>query len=300
VKAFKRLLVLLLALGAGALATGCAVVLGAPGGKELTLGYIGWDENVAISNLTKVLLEEDLGYEKVELQLTDDAVVKQVFQGVADGDVAAFQDVWIPNHTKHLSEVADDVKHLDPWFLGKTAQGIAVPDYMDVHSLPELDKAGTDMIIGIEPGAAVHPQIKNVVIPGYHLDMKLVESSTLAMLFELQRAYGEREPIVFYAWSPHWMNLRYDLRYLRDPKDLQGAFNDPAKISTIVNEDLPDEDPVATAFLKAISLDAEQVNNLEADINAAGSENPEKGVRNWLKVNRDVVQPWIKAAKQAQ
>jgi ABC-type proline/glycine betaine transport system substrate-binding protein len=31
----------------------------------------------------------------------------------------------------------------------------------------------------------------------------------------------------------------------------------------------------------------------------AGADNPEKGVRNWLKDNQDVVQPWVKAAKEA-
>ncbi len=154
------------------------------------------------------------------------------------------------------------------------------------------------MIIGIEPGSAVHPQIKNKVIPGYHLDMKLVESSTPAMLFELQKAYKEREPMVFYAWSPHWMNLRYDFRYLKDPKDLLGDFNDRAKISTIVNKDLPEDDPVAYAFLKAISLNTEQINKMEADINDAGD--PVKGVKIWLKSNRDTVQPWIDAAEKAQ
>jgi glycine betaine/proline transport system substrate-binding protein len=294
-KVRKKLLVPLLVLAVGVLAAGCGV-----GGRELTLGYIGWDENVAVSTLTKVLLEEELGYERVDLQLTDEAVVKQVFQGVAVGDLDAFQDVWIPNHKKHLSEVGGDVEHLDPWFEGKTAQGIAVPKYMDVYSLPELDRAGTDMIIGIEPGSSVHPQIKNKVIPGYDLDMKLVQGSTAAMLTQLETAYDNEEPIVVYGWSPHWMNARYDLRYLKDPKDLQGDFNDPAKISTIVNEDLPEDDPVAYAFLKTISLDEEQVNTLEAQIIDAGANEPEMGVRNWLTNNRDVVQPWIEAAKQAR
>jgi glycine betaine/proline transport system substrate-binding protein len=289
---------LLLTIFVAALAVGCGRVPGVAGGKELTLGYIGWDENVAVSNLTKVILEDDLGYGKVELQLTDEAVVKQVFQGVADGDIAAFQDVWIPNHEKYLSEVGDNVEHLDPWFVGKTVQGIAVPDYMDVHSIPQLDKAGTDMIIGLEPGSAVHPQIKNVVIPGYHLDMKLVEGSTSAMLAELEKAYKEREPIVFFGWSPHWMNAEYDLRYLEDPKDLQGAFNDPAKISTIANKDLPEDDPVAYAFLEAILLNTEQLNEIEASINEA--EDPVKGVKAWLEGNRDTVQPWIDAAEKAQ
>lgn len=286
----------MLAVLVAALAAGCGPR--GMGGEELILGYIEWDENVAISTLTKVLLKGELGYENVELQLTDVAVVKQVFQGVAEGDLAAFQDVWIPNHKDHLRKVEDDVEHLDPWFEGKTAQGIAVPYYMEVHSLPELDKAGTDMIIGVEPGSAVHLQIKKKVIPDYNLDMKLVQGSTPAMLSELERAYEEREPIVIYGWSPHWMNARFNLRYLKDPKDLLGAFNDQARISTIVSEDLPDDDPVAYAFLKAMRLTEDQVDTLELAINEAGD--PEEGVRDWLEQNREVVRPWIEAAKQAQ
>ena len=164
-KAHRRLLNLLLSVAVGVLAVGCGGLGAVSGGKELRLGYIGWDENVAVSTLTKVLLEEELGYE-VELQRSNVAVVKQVFRGVAGGDLDAFQDVWMPNHKDYLSEVKDDVEHLDPWFEGKTVQGIAVPYYMDVRSLSKLDGAGTDMIIGIEPGSAVHPQIEDKVIPG--------------------------------------------------------------------------------------------------------------------------------------
>jgi glycine betaine/proline transport system substrate-binding protein len=293
----RRLPILLLVLAVVASTAGCGGLGAVSGGKELTLGYIEWDENVAVSSLTKVLLEEELGY-TVELQRTNVAVVKQVFGGVAEGDLDAFQDVWMPNQSAYLSEVEGNVEHLDPWFEGQTAQGIAVPYYMDVRSLSELDRAGTDMIISIEPGSAVQPQIHDKVIPGYDLDMKLVESSTPAMLSELEMAYEMRQPIVFFGWSPHWMNARYDFRYLEDPKDLQGKFNDPAKISSIVNEDLPDDDPVAYAFLKVISLDEEQINQLEADINEAGD--PDEGVKVWLEKNRDVVKPWVDTAKQAR
>jgi glycine betaine/proline transport system substrate-binding protein len=297
VKAYRRLPILLVVLAVGTLAVGCGGLGAVSGGKELTLGYIEWDENVAISSLTKVLLEEELGY-RVELQRTNVAVVKQVFQGVAEGNLDAFQDVWMPNQKKYLSAVGDDVEHLDPWFEGETAQGIAVPYYMDVRSLSELDHAGTDMIIGIEPGSAVHPQIKDKVIPGYDLDMKLVEGSTPAMLSELEKAYEMRQPIVFFGWSPHWMNARYDFRYLNDPKDLQGVFNNSAKISSIVNADLPEDDPAGYAFIKALSLDEKQINQLEADINNAGDL--DRGVKVWLEDNRNVVEPWIDAAKKAR
>ena len=297
VSVYRRLRILLVVLLVGTLTAGCSGLGAVSGGKQLALGYIDWDENVAVSTLTKVLLEEKLGYE-VELQRSDEAVLRQVYKGVAGGELDAFQDVWIPNQKEYLSEVEDEVEHLDPWFEGKTEQGIAVPYYMDVRSLSKLDHAGTNMINGIEPGSAPMPQIEDKVIPGYDLRMKLVESSTSAMLSELDTAYRMREPIVFFGWSPHWMNTRYDIRYLKDPSDLQGRFNDLAKISSIVKENLSEDDPVAYEFIKSISLSKEQINQMETDINEAGDA--EAGVKAWLEDNRSVVQPWVEAAKKAE
>src|SRR5215211_1578285 len=298
----RKLLTLMLGLVVGAL-----VVAGCGGGgggaseeKTLTLGSIGWTENIAVSTLTKVVMEDQLGYEEVEIK--GPLELGPLFQGVASGDLAAFQDVWLPNHDSYVndSQIKSNVEVLDPWYESKTAYGIAVPDYMPIQSIAELDKAGTDEITGIEPSAAFHPVIRNKVIPGYNLDMKLVESSTAAMLSELEKKYKAKEPIVFLAWSPHWMNAKYEFHYLDDTKNLQGAFDDPSRVTSVINEDLPDDDPTAYAFLKAISLDESQVNTMEAEINAAGANDPEKGVRNWLKDNQDVVEPWVKAAKEAE
>jgi glycine betaine/proline transport system substrate-binding protein len=294
----RKPLVLVLALLVTTIAASCGGGAGSSGNKTLTLGSIGWNENIAVSTLTKVVMEDDLGYE--EVQIKGPLELGPLFQGVASGDLQAFQDVWLPNHQDYLNDpqIKNDVELLDPWYEGQTTYGIAVPDYMDVQSIADLDRAATDEITGIEPSAAFHPVIKNKVIAGYNLDMVLVESSTAAMLSELEKAYKAKEPIVFLAWSPHWMNAEYDFHYLDDPKNLQGAFDDPSRILTVVNQDLKDDDPQAYAFLNAISLDEEQVNTIEAEINEAGSNNPEKGVRSWLKDNQDVVQPWVKSAKE--
>lgn len=261
--------------------------------RKLTLGYLEWDENVALSNLTKVLLEEELGYEKIELKRTG---IGPVFEEVASGEVDAFQDVWLPNHEDRLTRVESKVERLDNWYDGETEYGIAVPDYMeDVKTIEDLERSGTGVILGIESGSDFHYRIANRVMPDYGLDLRLVESSTPAMLSELQQAYGMREPIAFLGWSPHWMNEKYDFRYLEDPKDAQGAFDDSSELTTIVREDLADDDPVAYNFLNAIRLTEEQVNNLESEINEA--RDPAEGARAWLHDNREVVAPWIEAAE---
>jgi len=297
----------MLRLSGGALAgasflavTGC----GSGGGsssasKTLTLGSIGWTENIAVSNLTKYVMGDELGY---DVQLKGPLDLGPMFQGLASGDLNAFQDVWLPNNQQYLDkpQIKPQVELLDPWFQGTTKYGITVLAYMKgITSIADLNHAGTNEITGIEPGASFMPVIEDKVIPEYNLDMKLVTSSTSAMLAEVQKKNAAKEPIVFTGWSPHWMNTKYDIVYLKDPKNAQGAFDDPSKITAVVNKDLSGDDPAAYAFLKSISLDETQLNELEDEINDAGTGNEEKGAENWYKKNKDVVKPWIDAAKKA-
>jgi glycine betaine/proline transport system substrate-binding protein len=275
----------------GTFATGC----GGSGSKTLTIADIGWTENTAIAHLTKALLEEQLGYQEVTVKTTD---LDSVYDGVAKGNLDAFQDVWLPNQRNLLQSVQDDVEQLSYSYQGQTEQGIAVPAYMDTTSLDQLNQSDADLILGIEPSSVVMDTVYNEVIPSYGLRQKLVEAPTEGMLAEVENRYRDQEEFALIAWSPHWMNQRYELRYLEDPKDAFGELNDPARITSIVNKDLPKNDPVATAFMDALILDEEQLNDLESAINEAGT--PQEGARQWVQDNREVWQPWVEAAQDAQ
>ncbi len=282
----------ILALVLGAL-TGCG---GLGQNKGLLLANIGWDENVAVSHLTKVLLEDELDYEGVDINTSED--LDSTYRDVASGELDAFQDVWLPNQEALLDQVTEDVEHLEPWFLGETKQGMAVPAYMDVRSINQLNGTDAQFIFGIEPSSVMMQEVGEEVMPAYSLEQKLVEAPTAGMLAEVERLYATRENFVFLAWSPHWMNQRYDIRYLEDPKDAMGVTNDPAECSTIVRGGLREADPVAYAFMDALELTEEQINGLEYTIN--DEEDPLAGARRWASENRDVVRPWIEAARNAR
>ena len=284
----------ILALVLGSLTlTGCS---GLGQGKVLILANIGWDENVAVANLTKILLEDKLDYERVDIDTNED--LDSTYRRVASGEVDAFQDVWLPNQEALLDQVAEEVEHLDPWFLGETKQGMAVPAYMDVRSIGELNGTDAEVIWGIESSSVMNHEVGGEVIPAYGLKQKLVAAPTAGMLAEVGHLYAFREDFVFLAWSPHWMNQRYDIRYLKDPKDAQGTTNDPAKCSTIVRGDLREDDPVAYAFIDALELTEEQINGLETVIN--DEDDPLAGARRWASENRAVIRPWIEAARDVQ
>jgi glycine betaine/proline transport system substrate-binding protein len=274
------------------LAVGC----GFAGGADLTPGYLEWDENVAVSSLPKVLLQEELGYENVELKLADD--VKPVYEMVGSGEADAFQDTWMPNQKEILGSVEGDLELLDPWFEGKTQTSIATPNYMNVSSIAELNETQAEHIIGIEPGSPFVDKLTGSVIPKYDLEQQLVAADTPAMLAEVEKRYRTRENFAFIAWTPHWMNEAYDFDYLEDPKGALGGLREGSDVSTIVREGFAEEDPTAYAFMDRLKLTGDRVNALETEINEAGD--PVEGARTWLRTNREVVKPWVEAAKNAQ
>ena len=294
-KASKKLLAVILALVVGAVVSGCGGGGGSAESRSLNLGVAtGWDEAAVIANLSKIVLEEDLGYGEVQLQELE---LGPVIQGVASGDLDAYQDIWLPNHQAQIDEVDNDVVQLDPWYDGTTEFGIAVPTYMeDVNAIPDLNETGITQILGIEPGAIISERIPESVIPTYGLSQEYVQSSTPSMLSEVDDRSSNQEEFAFVAWRPHWMNAKYDFKFLEDPEDGLTDLNDGATILSIVNEDLPDDDPVAYAFLDAITLTEEQVNEIE-NINP---NDYAESARTWLEDNRDVAQPWIDAAREAE
>jgi glycine betaine/proline transport system substrate-binding protein len=216
----------------------------------------------------------------------------------AKGELDAFQDVWLPNQRDLLGGVEDRVELLEDWYEGQTKQGIAVPSYMDTMSLDELNESDADLILGIEPSSVIMQKIFEEVIPAYDLRQQLVQGPTEGMLDEADARYHNQEPFALVAWAPHWMNLRYDLRYLEDPKNAFGEINNPAEARTVVRKGLRDKDPVAYAFISALRLNEEQLNDLESTIEDV--DDPQEGARQWVENNREVVQPWIDAARKAQ
>ena len=273
-------------------AAGCAG--GPSGSKTLTLGNIGWDEDVALNNILKILLKDHFGY-AVELQLAD---AGPIYQGVATGDLDAFMDTWLPYTQKiYWQKFKGEVEKLAPWYEGNATIGLAVPDYVEPTSIADLNNYKSEFdgtIVGIEAGAGEMNVVKTKVIPGYNLDYTLQASSTPAMLSELKKAVQAKRAIVVTAWQPHWMFTAYPLRYLEDPKGLMGKGE---QLSAITKNGLQNDKPEAYAMIKAARLDPQQLGTLEVEINKSS---PEQGARNWLKKNQSVVQPWISAAKKAQ
>lgn len=264
--------------------------------RTLTLAYVGWDESVAISHLAKVLLEERTDHGNVKLERVEP---EAAFRGVADGEFDAFLNVRLPNHSALLREVEGDVATMDSWLIGTTRSSLAAPSYTNARDLEEIRRTGADRALGIRPyGSPITTPDDPVpadVLSKYGLENDFSHPDEEAMLREVERLYEDREPFVFLAWTPHWMNEEYDLNYIEDPERELGNLTVPARPHMIARKDLSERNPLAHALIDAMLLTEHQATSLQLAIREAGS--PEKGARAWARDHKKLTDGWIESAR---
>lgn len=289
----ERLLALLVVLAS---LTGCSLATegAAPSpeaDRELTIAHTSWEESVALAHLTKLVLEGELGYEvKLESVASEEA-----FEGVASGEMDAFQGIWRPRHNGLISAHEDDIDMLGYWLRGKTRASLAAPLYMDVRRMGDLEDTEATRALVLDAEASGVGEIPEEVFERHDLEPS-VHSDSSAMMEEVDRLYEAREPFVFLAYSPHWMNLRHDFVYLEDGEFLKD-INRPSTLHSVTRANLAEEDPLAHALLERTSLTEYQIESLELAIHDA--ESPAEGARKWLEANESFIGSWAELAREA-
>jgi glycine betaine/proline transport system substrate-binding protein len=254
--------------------------------KSLTIGYIPWDEDIAVTHVwTQVL--EDKGYD-VEMKQLD---VAPTFVGLAEGDIDLFFDAWLPTtHSDYWEDYGDQVEDIGVWY-DNAKLTIAVPEYVDAQTIADLQGNASTFdgkIVGIEPGAGLTRITQDEAMPTYGLDdYELVTSSTAAMLTELQKATENKEPIVVTLWRPHWA---YDAFPIRDLEDPEGAMGEAEEIHTLAREGFSEDFPEVTAMLENFTMDDAQLGALENLVLREHKDDPATGAQVWLEENPDFVE----------
>src|SRR6056297_2160511 len=254
--------------------------------KTANLVYVNWEEGVAYTNLAKVVLEDQMGYE-VNITAAD---VGPAYTSVAQGDQDAFMETWLPVlHKDYVEQYREDITDLGYVFEG-TQSGLVVPDYMDITTISEINDIADELggkITGIDAGAGVM-QTTEEVIELYDLDVSLMASSGPAMMAALQEAINKEDPIVVTGWTPHSMFGRWDLRFLEQDKDkVWGTGN----IHIMGRKNIMTEKPELAQFLSNYFFTEAQLGDLIVTVNEASSA--EDGARQWMNDNMDIVEKWI-------
>ncbi|HEX7001906.1 MAG TPA: glycine betaine ABC transporter substrate-binding protein [Trueperaceae bacterium] len=256
----------------------------------IDLGYVLWDSEIASTHVVAAVLMDDLGYE-VNLTSVD---AGPMWTGVAQGDFDAIVAAWLPaTHAAYWEQTQDDLIDLGPNLEGADI-GWAVPTYVDVDSITELndnaDAFGGE-IIGIDPGAGLMAASDRAMDTYELSNFVLLDGSDAAMTAALDRAYDREEPIVVTSWRPHWMWAAYDLKYLEDPENV---FGDAETINTIVNREWAENDAPedVLTFLDNFNWTSAQMGEVMLMITQEDME-PLDAARAWIADNRDVVEDWL-------
>jgi glycine betaine/proline transport system substrate-binding protein len=254
-------------------------------GKPITIGYIPWDEDIAVTQLWKTELEKR-GYQ-VTLRQVD---AGPLFAGLGQGDIDLFLDAWLPStHADYYNKYKDKIEDIGTWYDNATLQ-LAVPKDDPANSVADLKGQSSryqGRIVGIEPGAGEMKIVKNKVQSAYGLgDYKLVASSTAAMLAELNRSVQSHQPIVVTLWTPHWAYSKFPIKQLADP---QKAFGAPEQIHALGRRGFGKDFPELAGWLKKFKMPDAQLFPLEDLVMNKYKGKEAQGVAEWEKQNPAVV-----------
>ncbi|WP_321332337.1 glycine betaine ABC transporter substrate-binding protein [uncultured Bacteroides sp.] len=271
-----------------------ALLLAACGGKgtkkSISIAYVNWSEGIAITHLTKVILE-DQGYD-VKLMNAD---LAPVMASLSRKKADLFMDTWLPVTMKdYMDQYGDKLEKLGTVY-DEARIGLVVPDYVTANSIDELNKYKAKFdkkIVGIDAGAGIMRATAKA-IKEYNLDFELQTSSGPAMTASLKKAIDKKEWIVITGWTPHWMFNRFALKILKDPKGIYGQAED---IQAIAWKGFSDKYPEVAKIVKKIRLSNEDISSLMADIENSKT-NEEDAVKGWIKQHQSLVDSWTKIEK---
>lgn len=106
----------------------------AEGEGDISIGWIAWDEDIAVTHLWEKILT-DQGY---TVEQEGPLEVGPLYSGLAGGDFDLFLDGWLPDtHAAEWEEFGDDIEELGAWNEEATLH-VTVPEYVPIDSIEEL------------------------------------------------------------------------------------------------------------------------------------------------------------------
>ena len=292
----REICALLLWVGLSSLASATAPAAEPAHCQTVRFSDVGWTDVTATTALTAQLLRS-IGYSPAITVLS----VPVTFASLQNKDIDVFLGNWMPAQEADRSPYLADgsVVVIGPNLVG-AKYTLAVPAYTyaaglkDFHDIRGFATALNNSIYGIEPGNDGNRLVlKMLKQEAFGLnDFKLIESSEQGELAQVERAYRDKQPIVFLAWEPHPMNMRFDLKYLNGGDEVFGPNFGGATIYTLTRKGYSAECPNIGHLLTNLKFDLRGESEMMAGI-LDRHEAPEIAATGWLKSHPTAAQAWL-------
>ncbi len=256
---------------------------------KVKLAYVEWACATASTHVVKAVIETRLGYDVEVTPVSAPAMYQAIAAKDQDGMTAA----WLPvTHGDMINKFGDKLVDLGPNFTGARI-GWVVPSYVTIDTITEMPSVAEKFngkIIGIDPGAGLMKKsevaLKEYGLTGY----ELIDSSGAAMTASLANAYRRKDWVVVTGWVPHWKFAAFDLKMLKDPKNV---FGDAETINTIVRKGLKEDMPDVYRFLDNFFWTSAQIGAV-MKMNKDDDSDVYENALKWVKENPAVVDAWLK------
>lgn len=282
--------------GAGAGAESPAGVRDPASCQVVRFSDVGWTDVTSTTALITQLLRS-IGYSPTVTVLS----VPVTFASMANNDIDVFLGNWMPaqegDRDRYVKEGSVVVIRAN---LTGAKYTLAVPAYTyaaglrDFADIQRFAPALKNSIYGIEPGNDGNRHVLEMLkqnlfgLGGF----KLVESSEQGMLAQVERAYRDKQPVVFLAWDPHPMNMRFDLKYLGGGDEVFGPNYGGATIYTTTRRGYSAQCPNVGRLLANLKFTLRGESEMMAAI-LDRHEAPEIAATEWLKANPTVTKTWL-------
>jgi glycine betaine/proline transport system substrate-binding protein len=283
---------------------------------KVTINENAWAGSTANVYIAKAVLEGELG---CEVEITKIAEIP-VFQAMADGKVDAVLEDW-----QHTDEYAKYIEQagtvVDGGPLGVEGHiGWFIPKYlMDEHpefetweglkGQEELFKTAESgdqgMFLGGDPS---YVQKDKELIKALGLDFKHVTAGAEpAQVARWTQLYKQEKPVIFYWYTPQFLNQEYDLAEVQLPERTKGCKDDAKSggdpeqykcaydvtvIEKLFSKDFAESGSPAYDMLKKMKLTNDDQELVAKQI-AGDNVDPEKAGEDWVADNPDKVEAWL-------
>jgi glycine betaine/proline transport system substrate-binding protein len=283
---------------------------------KVTINENAWAGSTANVYIAKVVLEKELG---CQVDVTKIAEIP-VFQAMADGKVDAVLEDWqhVDQYKTFIEQNGTVVQggplgvegHIG-WFVPKfvmdehpefkTWEGLKGKE--DTFKTPESGSQG--MFLGGDPS---YVQKDKELIKALGLNFKHVTAGAEpAQVARWSQLYKQNKPVIFYWYTPQYLNQQYELAEVELPKrtpnckdDAKAGGNpqqykcayDITIINKLFSKKFAESGSPAYDVLTKMKLTNEDQEAVAKAI-AGDKKDPEEAATEWVEANQDKVQEWL-------
>jgi glycine betaine/proline transport system substrate-binding protein len=279
---------------------------------KVVLNEQAWAGSTANTYIAKNVLEDKLGCEVEVTKITE----IPAFQAMADGKTDAVLEDW--QHTDQYAQYIDKagtvvqggplgVEGHIGWFIPKYVMD-EHPEFKTWEGLKGEEDVFNNEFLGGDPS---YVQKDKELIQALGLNLKHVTAGAEpAQVARWSQAYKQKKPVLFYWYTPQYLNQEYDLAEVKlpprtdankdckddakeggDPEQYKCAY-DVTIINKLFSKKFADSGSPAYDVLKKMKLTNEDQEKVAKAI-AGDKQDPEEAGADWVKDNEAKVNQWL-------